>query len=62
VTDDYTVHSVTVSEVMNSDGERCIAVTHEGDPSVWDVLGLLGWAMTATRAAVIEDQDVEQGE
>ena len=42
--------SVTVSEVIGPDGASFLTITTEGDPPTWDILGLLDWAVTATRA------------
>ena len=43
------VRSVTVSEVMEPDGQVHLLVTHEGDPSLWDQLGMLDAAAVSVR-------------
>jgi hypothetical protein len=49
---DVSVHSVTVAEVFDSEGQRVIEVSTDGEPSVWDVLGLLEYAAEVGREQV----------
>jgi len=46
----YLTKAVTVAEVIGSDGAAYLTITTEGDPPTWDILCLLDWAVTATRA------------
>ncbi len=46
------VRSVTIREAIDSDGERFLEIQSEGDPTLWDVLGMLGWATEVTRQQV----------
>jgi hypothetical protein len=50
VSDDYTVRSITITEVIDTQGERQLTIDVEGDPSQWDVLGMLDYAQAAERS------------
>lgn len=43
------VRSVTVSEVMDADGAQSLEVRYDGEPALWDVLGMLMGAVEAVR-------------
>lgn len=55
VTADLPVREVTVREVISPEGQRVIEVTTEGEPSVWDVLGMLDYAAEVARQQIRED-------
>jgi hypothetical protein len=46
---DLVVRSVTVSVVIDHTGESSITYNTNGDPSDWDVLGMLEYASAALR-------------
>lgn len=49
-TDDLMIlRSVTVSEVMDREGTKMLAVQSEGEPELWDMLGLLTAALESVR-------------
>jgi hypothetical protein len=52
VSDDFTVRSITISELIGEDGGRYISVGAEGDPTPWDVLGMLEYAVEVARRDV----------
>ena len=58
---DIVVRSVTVSVVLDGDGDNAITYETEGNPSDWDVLGLLAYADAAirNRACFGGDEDDE---
>ena len=45
--DPIVVRSVTVTELMDGEGNRYISFDTEGDPEYWDVLGLLHYAVVS---------------
>jgi hypothetical protein len=53
----YVVRSVTVAEVMDDDGEISLTIDTTGDPTEWQQLGMLDFALTATRLVVAWPDD-----
>lgn len=49
---DLPVRSVTIAEVIQDDGRRAIEISTDGEPSVWDVLGFLGYADEVCREQI----------
>lgn len=49
---DLSVREVTVREVIGGDGRRAIEISTEGEPSVWDVLGMLHYADEVCREQI----------
>ena len=46
---DYVVRSVTISSVIDPNGREYITYGTEGDPSDWDVLGLIEYVAAVIR-------------
>jgi hypothetical protein len=44
---ELTIRSLTITEVITGDGERRLAVQTEGEPELWDMLGMLDWVRHA---------------
>jgi hypothetical protein len=59
VSDNFTVRSITVTEVIGTHGERQLTIDVEGDPSQWDVLGMLDYAQAAERGNAAWPEDEE---
>jgi hypothetical protein len=55
VTADLSVREITVREVISPEGQRVIEIATEGEPSVWDVLGMLDYAAEVARQQIRED-------
>lgn len=45
MSEDLVCRSVTVAEVIDPDGQRWVTLDNDGDPSPWDLLGLLHYAI-----------------
>ncbi len=46
---DYVVRSVTISNVIDATGREYITYDTEGDPSDWDVLGMIDYIAAVLR-------------
>lgn len=51
-TPDLPVRSVTIAEVIDTEGQRVIEISTDGEPSVWDVLGFVHYADEACRQQI----------
>jgi len=56
---DYVVRSVTISNVIDATGREYITYDTEGDPSDWDVLGLIEYTAAVIRNAASLGTDDE---
>ena len=55
-----TTRSVTVREVIEADGSVYLMTETEGDPPVWDQIGMLRYALAQLdRLASADDEDDE---
>lgn len=52
---DLPIKSVTIQEVIDENGKRQIEITTDGEPSVWDVLGMCDYAIEVGREQIRQD-------
>lgn len=54
---DLSVKSVLIAEVIDMDGRRFMEINTHGDPTTWDVLGMLAFGTESARRQVKVGED-----
>lgn len=56
------LRSVTVSEVMDREGTKILTVHSDGEPELWDVLGLLTSGLESVRIDLAKTWAIYDGD
>lgn len=56
------LRSVTVSEVMDREGTRILTVHTDGEPELWDMLGLLTSGLESVRIDLAKTWAIFEGD